>query len=182
MDELVWRPRRNKPRSRQEQAFSAYFALGPSRSLAELANVLRDETGDYGLTRPPSLRTIETWSIRGQWQQRLADLERRAREEVDREHLAWLKDHRERLRERGRLLQDRGIEWLLEKDAGDVKASDAIRAIEAGVRLEALALTETMQRTAPSGDKPKFEVLNDAEWTYFCNLVRAVFGNHTVGR
>jgi len=182
MDQLTWRPRRKKPRSRQEQAFSAYLALGPGRSLAELANVLRDETGDYGMTRAPSLRSIEAWSVRERWQERLADLERRAREEVDREHLAWLKDHRRRLLEHGRLLQEVGVEWLRGKDAGDVKVSDAIRAIEAGARLEALALTETTQRTAPSGDKPKFQVLNDAEWVTFANLVQAVFGNHTVGR
>jgi hypothetical protein len=134
------------------------------------------------MTPPPSLRTLEGWSARGQWQRRLEDLDRRARGEVDRQHLDWLRDHRERLLQRGRLLQELGTEWLEAKRGDDVKLIEAIRALETGFKLEALALSETMNRTAPSGDKPRFEALSDAEWTDFVKLVRAVFGNYTVGR
>ncbi|MBK6317871.1 MAG: hypothetical protein IPF51_03690 [Dehalococcoidia bacterium] len=79
--------------SRSEAAFDAYLALGPERSLALLQTHLR-----RAFRRPPTLRTLENWSTRYGWQQRLRDVERQARERAEREHIEWVQQHRERLR------------------------------------------------------------------------------------
>ena len=132
--------------SRQERAFDVYLSLGPDRSLAELAAVLRADPHRAGLRRAPSLRTVEGWSAGRKWQDRIADIDRQAREEADRQHIAWVSEHRERLRQEGLLLQQRGIEWLEAKDGYEVKANEAIRAIEAGFKLEALAHPRAQRR------------------------------------
>jgi len=149
--------------SRQERAFALYLALGPERSLASLVGVLRVDPGRAGLRRAPSLRTLEDWSARYRWQQRLADVERRAREDAERQHLEWVKQHRERLRQEGLLLQQRGIEWLKDKRTNDVTAHEAIRAIDAGFKLEALALGEATERISMEVDDERIQRLTDEE-------------------
>jgi len=149
--------------SRQERAFALYLALGTERSLGGLAAALRADPGRAGLRRAPSLRTLEDWSARYRWQQRLADVERRAREDAERQHLEWVKQHRERLRQEGLLLQQRGIEWLKDKRTNDVTAHEAIRAIDAGFKLEALALGEATERISMEVDDERIQRLTDEE-------------------
>jgi hypothetical protein len=149
--------------SRQERAFAVYLALGPSRSLAELATVLRTDPNRAGLRRAPSLRTLEDWSARYRWQERIAEIDRHAREEAEREHLGWVKQHRERLRQEGLLLQQRGVEWLKDKRTDDVTAHEAIRAIDTGFRLEAVAVGEATQRIVVEEDDERLQRLSDEE-------------------
>lgn len=149
--------------SRQERAFAAYLGLGPGRSLAELAAVLRTDPSRAGLRRSPSLRTLEDWSVRYRWQDRIAEIDRKAREEAEREHLEWVTQHRERLRQEGLLLQQRGIEWLKNKQTDEVTAHEAIRAIDTGFRLEALALGEATQRIVVEEDDERLQRLSDEE-------------------
>ena len=149
--------------SRQQRAFAVYLSLGPDRSLAELAAVLRADPGRAGLRRAPSLRTLEDWSARYRWQERIAGIDRQAREEAEREHLEWVKQHRERLRQEGLLLQQRGIEWLKNKQTDEVTAHEAIRAIDTGFKLEALALGEATQRIAVEDDDERLQRLSDEE-------------------
>ena len=82
--------------SRRERAFDVYLSLGPDRSLAELAAALRADPHRAGLRRAPSLRTLEGWSAGRKWQDRIADVDRQAGEEAERQHLAWVSEHRER--------------------------------------------------------------------------------------
>jgi hypothetical protein len=147
--------------SREHRAFAVYLSLGPDRSLAELAEVLRANPARAGLRRAPSLRTLEEWSVRGRWQDRIADVDRRAREEAERQHLERLSQYRQRLREEGLLLQQRGIEWLKKKNTDEVKAHEAIRAIDLGHRLEALALGEATQRISVEDSDERIERLSD---------------------
>lgn len=149
--------------SRQEQAFGVYLELGPDRSLAALAAALKKGLARPGMKRAASLRTLEQWSVRFRWQERIAEVERKAREEVERQQVEWVKQHRERLRQEGLLLQQRGIEWLRTKGAGDVKAHEAIRAIDTGFKLEALALGEATERISMEVDDERLERLSDEE-------------------
>src|SRR3989337_2547556 len=149
--------------SRQEFAFAAYLAMGPDRSLAQLTRLLRADPGRARLRRAPSLRTLEQWSVRYRWQDRIAEIDRRAREEAERQHLDWVKQHRERLRQEGLLLQQRGIEWLKDKRTNDVTAHEAIKAIDAGFKLEALALGEATERISMEVDDERIQRLTDEE-------------------
>jgi hypothetical protein len=148
--------------ARQEQAFVAYLDLGPSRSLSDLARVLQHDPTRKGL-RGPSLRTLEGWSVQFRWQQRLADIERKVQLELEHVHVQRVKQYRERLREKGLLLQQHGIEWLDGMNPKNVKAGEAIRAIDAGFKLEALALAEATARIAMEVDDERLERLTDEE-------------------
>ena len=150
--------------SRRERAFTLYLELGPNRSLSDLAKLLRADPSRAGLRRALTLRTLENWSARYGWQQRIADIDRKAREETEKQHLEWVRQHRERLRQEGLLLQQRGLEWLKEKGAGEVSAHEAIRSIDTGFKLEALALGEATQRIAVEEDEDeRLQRLSDEE-------------------
>ena len=140
-----------------------YLGLGPDRSLVELAGVLRTDPGRADLRRAPSLRTLEDWSVRFGWQNRISGIDRRAREDAECQQMEWVQQHRERLRQEGLLLQQRGVEWLKDKEPDDVKAPDAIRAIDTGFKLEALALGEATQRIAMEDDDERLQRLSDEE-------------------
>ncbi len=148
--------------SRQERAFAVYLDLGPDRSLAQLAMAVCADPGRAGLRRAPSLRTLEDWSVRHDWQKRIADIDRRAREDAERQHLEQVSQHRARLRRDGLLLQRRGIDWLKNRQA-PAKAHDAIRAIDTGFRLESLGLGEPSQRIAVEDDDERLRRLSDEE-------------------
>ena len=77
--------------------------------------------------------------------------------------MEWVKQYRERLRQEGLLLQRRGLEWLRTKGAGDVKAHEAIRAIDTGFKLEALALGEATERISMEVDDERIQRLSDEE-------------------
>jgi hypothetical protein len=148
--------------ARQEKAFVAYLDLGASRSLSELARALQHDPTRTGL-RGPSLRTLEGWSVRFRWQERLADIERKARLELEHEHVKRVKQHRERLRQEGLLLQQRGSEWLEGMNPEDVKANEAIKAIDTGFKLEALALGEATERIGLEAEDERLERFSDEE-------------------
>jgi hypothetical protein len=160
--------------ARQERAFDLYLKLGPDRSLTELARLLRADPGGAGLRRAPTLRTIESWSARYGWQKRIAELEREERAEAEKQHLEWVQQHRERLRQEGLLLQQRGVQWLQEKTAGQVSASEAVRAIDTGFKLEALALGEATQRISIEEDQDdRLQQLSDEDLELLIRQARA---------
>jgi len=159
--------------SRQQRAFAVYLSLGPDRSLAALAAVLRTDPSRAGLRRTPSLRRLEDWSARYRWQERIAEIDRQAREEAEREHLDWVRQHRERLRQEGLLLQQRGIEWLKNKQTDEVTAHEAIRAVDTGFKLEALALGEATQRIVVEDDDERLQRLSDEDLELLIRHARA---------
>lgn len=131
--------------SRQAKGFSVYLELGPQRSLAKVAETIRSEPAVHGFRRAPSLRTVEEWSARYRWGERLAAIEREAQEAEAREHVERVKDHHARLRQEGLFLQQKGIAALDEMAADDFTAREAIRAIGEGFRLESLSLGEASE-------------------------------------
>ena len=145
--------------TRHRRAFDAYYRLGLGRSLRSLQAALGAEGGTS-----PSLRTLEHWSTRYHWQDRIADLERAARQAEDEARIAAIREMGERHAAEALLLQQKGTEWLLEIDAGDASAEAAIRAIAEGAKLERQARGELPARTenADSPD-PRLEKFTDEE-------------------
>lgn len=75
-----------------------------------------------------------------------------------------MKQHRERLRQEGLLLQQRGVQWLQEKTANEVSASEAVRAIDTGFKLEALSLGEATERITVEEDQDeRLQQLSDEQ-------------------
>lgn len=160
--------------SRADAAFTAYLDLGPLRSLARLREALATDPSKRGFERAPSLRTLESWSSRHSWAERIEHLEWQAREEEQHEYVEHIKEYRARLRQEGLLLQTKGLEWLGEKDAGEVRAGDAIRAIAEGFKLEALALGEATDRvTISEGYGDVLDRLSDDELRRLVEILRA---------
>ena len=168
--------------SRQERAFDLYLKIGPDRSLTELIRLIRADPGRAGLRRVPTLRTLESWSARYGWQKRIAELEREERAEAERQHLEWVQQHRERLRQEGLLLQQRGVQWLQEKTAGQVSASEAVRAIDTGFKLEALSLGEATQRISIEEEEDdRLQQLSDEDLEFLIRQARAAQSGGTAG-
>jgi hypothetical protein len=59
----------SKKRICADEAFAAYMALGPSRSLSRLLESYRAQTDIV----PPSISTLKLWSARDAWQARARD-------------------------------------------------------------------------------------------------------------
>lgn len=156
--------------TRHREAFDRYYRLGPHRSLALLADALRASDADA-----PSLRSLEEWSSRYQWQDRITDIERHAREAENEARIAEIREMQERHAKEGLLLQQRGAEWLTGLAAEAVSAEAAIRALVEGVKLERLARGDVTERTeVQQGGDPRLERLTDDE---FAQLLRMATGS-----
>ena len=135
--------------ARQEAAFDRYWAMGAERSIERLCGKLaKDEDGQRSV---PSVRTLYEWSSRYRWQDRIARLERQAREAADEARVEALREMYDRQAREALLLQQRGTEWLTEFEAGQASPQAAIRAIVEGAKLERLARGEPSDRTAQEG-------------------------------
>ncbi len=144
--------------TRHRRAFDRYFRLGSQRSLALLHEVLKTETG-----KAPAQRTLEEWSQRYQWQDRIAETERLAREADDEERIAAVREMQERQAREALLLQQKGAKWITTVDDAGVSAEAAIRAIVEGARLERLVRGEVTERTEIQGGDPGLGRFTDEE-------------------
>ncbi len=143
---------------KHRHAFECYWRLGPERSVEKLHAAL-DADG-----AAPSLRTLYAWSSRYRWQDRLADLERDARQAEDEARIAAIREMQERQAREALLLQQRGTEWLAGMDNERATPEAAIRAVVEGARLERLVRGEPteVQEVRHDGD-PRLERLSDEE-------------------
>ncbi len=128
-----------KERTRHRLAFDLYLRMGAARSLEALRETLTDDPSLIGLTRPPSRSTLDAWSSSFHWQDRLLDLERDAAEQERQGQLKALRDMNDRHAKEGVALQQKAIERLKRFPAEELSATDAVRALVEGVRLERLA-------------------------------------------
>ena len=143
--------------TRHRRAFERYFRLGPDRSLTLLHEALAAEGG-----RVPALRTLEEWSRTYHWSDRIADVERRARDAEDEARITAIREMEERHTKEALLLQQRGSQWLAAFDSDDASPDAAIRAIAEGVRIERLARGEPTERTETSdAADPRLERISD---------------------
>jgi hypothetical protein len=136
--------------TRHRQAFDLYVRLGASRSLDRLRTELRERDG-----RAPSLRTLEEWSRTLEWQTRVDDFERRARQADEEARIQEIREMADRHVREALLLQQRGAEWARAVPEERIVAGDAIRAIVEGVKLERLARGESTEHhivEAEAGD------------------------------
>lgn len=105
------------------EAFDFYARLGPRRSYESVAK-------QFGVSRS----SVAAAASREGWRARLEELERKAREELDKRSVNTMVEMRERHAKLGRLMQGQGANALLR--APIMKSSDAIRAIARGIEEE----------------------------------------------
>jgi hypothetical protein len=129
-------------KTRHRLAFDLYIRMGPGRSLETLHRELQEDPGLIGLKRAPSLSTLEAWSSAFHWQARLLDLERQAAKQDREEQVKALREMNERHAREGLALQQKAVERLGTLPPERLSASDAVRALVEGVRLERLARGE----------------------------------------
>ncbi len=125
--------------TRHRLAFDYYVQMGATRSLEALHAALLDDPLLIGLTKAPTPSTLDAWSSTFHWQDRLHDLERQARARDDQDLVHSLKEMNQRHAKEGVALQQKGIARLSSLAPEEISASDAIRAVAEGVRLERLA-------------------------------------------
>ena len=125
--------------TRHRLAFDLYVRLGAGRSLEALHLALQDDPSLIGLRKAPTRSTIEVWSSRFRWQDRLQDLERQARMRDDEELVVSLKEMNARHAKEGVALQQKGIARLSSLLPDEISAAEAVRAVAEGVRIERLA-------------------------------------------
>lgn len=165
--------------TRHRRAFELYWRLGAERSIERLHEAMA-KAGEA-----PALRTLYGWSSRYHWQDRVADLEREAREVEDEVRIAEVKAMQERQAKEGLFLQQRGARWLAELTAEDVPPAAAIRAITEGAKLERLArgeVTERIeQRNEEEAEDDQLKELSDAELEALIRRVEALRGEDAQG-
>ncbi len=120
-----------------QDALLYYVALGPARSYEKVAK-------EYGVSK----RALVDHALRENWQDRIAELERRARENVD----AKADDTAEEMYNRHlkliRLMQGKAVETL--RNQSLTKASEAVKTLEITMKQERLLHGEPSERTAVS--------------------------------
>jgi hypothetical protein len=119
------------------ESFDFYVALGPARSYEAVAK-------GYGATK----RTVTRHAGKERWPERLAEVERKAREESDKNAVTVLREMDERHLKIAKALQGKALEALrsMRLDRG----SDVIRALDLGVKQERLIHGEPSERSAVS--------------------------------
>lgn len=131
--------------TRHRNAFDEYVRLGSRRSLKLLRESLAVED------KPPALSTLEQWSSRYRWQERIAEIEREAREREDAERGAKIRERIERQQRESVALQAKGIALLGKINAGGeddpALLAVALRYIEVGVRMERHIHGDVPERT-----------------------------------
>jgi hypothetical protein len=115
-------------------AFTYYFSLGPSRSYQAVAEKFE-----------VSKRAVSNLADREGWQARIAELERKAREQADAKALETLEDMNERHLKVFRFIQGRAIDAL--RSMPMESAMDAVRAYTMSVDKERTIRGEPSDRT-----------------------------------
>ena len=115
-------------------AFTFYFSLGPSRSYQAVAE-------KYGVSK----RAVSNMAEREKWQDRLAELERKARDQAEAKALETLEDMNERHLKVLRFIQGRAIDAM--KSMPIESAMDAVRAYTMSVDKERTIRGEPSDRT-----------------------------------
>lgn len=124
---------------RQRSAFERYLRLGGWRSIEKLHEALAAD-GDA-----PCIRTLYEWSSKLNWQARIDEIQDAASEASRRAYVEQLRELNEFQAKIGRALQNRGAIAIASIDLKEFSPTVALRAVEAGARLE---------RTARDGNKP----------------------------
>ena len=115
------------------ESFEFYVALGPTRSYSKVAE-------HYGVTK----RTVTRHATDDRWPERLAEVEKKAREESQEKAVEVLAEMDERHLKVAKALQGKALAALRELPLD--KAADVIKALELGVKQERLIRGEPSER------------------------------------
>ena len=119
------------------EAFTYYVGLGPERSYLAVAE-------HFGVSK----QSVTRAAAREDWQPRLADIERRARESTDQKAAESLEAMNDRHLKTLRVIQSKALEAL--KSQSLTSAMDAVRALDMCISKERLVRGEPSDRTAIS--------------------------------
>ena len=120
-----------------QDAFFFYVGLGPSRSYQQVAE-------KFGVTK----RTVVNVAVKDRWQDRVVELERKARDATNDKAQESLEEMNERHLKLCRLVQSRALEALRRFPLENAVA--AARALESSIRQERIVRGEPGDRTATS--------------------------------
>jgi hypothetical protein len=164
--------------SDQERLFQLYLAMGPGRSHSKLQKLVSENPNAYGLAYSPSLRNIKQWSSFGQWSRRIRDPEGLEREKAERQRREQMEAFRDRLRQRGFELQERGNELLRGVPGNGVTLKEAVAAVDMGLRYQASSLTCLDDNGPPLAlSEEQLERLNDRDVKTLIRLLEKAVGD-----
>ena len=118
-------------------ALDYYVGLGPERSYQKVAD-------EFGVSK----RSVTKLAGRERWQERVAELERKAREGAERKALESLEGMNLRHLKSLKVVQGKAIEAL--RSMPLTTAMEAVRALDMAIRQERLIRGEPSERTAVS--------------------------------
>lgn len=118
-----------------KEAFEHYVSLGPDRSYQAVAD-------HYGITK----RAVTNRAAKEGWQERVAEIETKARRNAEQRLVETLEDMNSRHVKSLRIVQARALEAL--RNMPLETAMEAVRALEIGIRHERLIRGEPSERTA----------------------------------
>ena len=118
-------------------AFEFYVSLGPDRSYERVA-------AQFGVSK----RAVTKAAARQRWQQRVAELERKARESAEQKALESLEGMNLRHLKALKIVQGKALEALRSMPLST--AMEAVRALDMAIRQERLIRGEPSDRTAIS--------------------------------
>ena len=119
------------------RAFEFYVGLGPDRSYQRVAD-------EFGVSK----RAVTKLAARERWQQRVAELERQAREGAEKKALESLEGMNLRHLKSLKVVQGKALEALRTMPLST--AMEAVRALDMAIRQERLIRGEPSDRTAIS--------------------------------
>jgi len=119
------------------EAFEFYVGLGPDRSYQRVAD-------EFGVSK----RAVTKLAARERWQQRVAELERQAREGAEKKALESLEGMNLRHLKSLKIVQGKALEALRTMPLST--AMEAVRALDMAIRQERLIRGEPSDRTAIS--------------------------------
>lgn len=126
-------------RTQHRRAFDLYLRIGAERSIAELQELIADDPALIGMSRAPTLRTLESWSAKFNWQDRIRGFERKAAAQDRDDQVQVIREMNERHAKEGVAIQQKGVERLQTLPAEEMTGADAVRSIVEGARLERMA-------------------------------------------
>jgi len=118
-------------------ALEFYLALGPDRSYQKVAD-------HYGVSK----RAVTKLAARERWQEKVVELERRARESAEKKALESLEGMNLRHLKSLKVVQGKALEAL--RSMPLTTAMEAVRALDMAIRQERLIRGEPSDRTAIS--------------------------------
>ena len=127
-------PRQGKLRP---EAFSFYISVGPRRSYTAVGE-------KFGVSK----RSVTSLAKREDWQRRVEEIDRKARESTDKRAVETIEEMNTRHLKSMKIVQGKALEAL--KARSIESAMDAVRALDLAVKQERVARGEPTERTAVS--------------------------------